>query len=102
MNPVGIGERGLLGTHCLGERELIHMWVVGGRVDGGLYRRHRSWKSRSVVVPVGIFLVTCPAYIENFWHQTPISILERCFREQQTNLLLIVSVAVAQQRRVRS
>ena len=71
--------------------------VVGGQVDEELYRRHHSWKSTSVVAPVGIFPVTYPAYTEHFGHQRPINIPEVCSRDEQTNLLLIVSVAVPQQ-----
>jgi len=53
MNLVDISERGLLGAHRWGERELVRMGeVAGSQVDEELDRRRRSWKTRSVVVPV--------------------------------------------------
>ena len=53
MDFVGIGEHGKSGGRFI-------RWRVGSQADEELGRMHRSWKSRMVVVLVGIFLAACP------------------------------------------
>jgi len=66
MNPIDIGEDGLVGTRRRGNWGLPCMGVgVGGQVDEELGRKRRNG-SRGVVVSVEIFRVTCPARIDYF------------------------------------
>ena len=70
--------------YCWGTRKLVYMEEgIGDQVDEELSCRNRRRSRNSILASMGIFRVTCPAWIHYFRPpRTPISFLKESFHDR--------------------